>query len=569
MKTLTTVIILLIISYISFAQRVINEKIDVRYVQLPLTVMPDVKTYNCVWNKDSIKENLPEIETQFGYNDMMIKGCMAIQGLTYNKTNPDITVTLQSSAFELIDPIIVNLKEGQENANYRIKFDFPMDWKIIISGKYEAEIVLNPSKNITVYMPALNEKYLGSEIILTPYNLSANLDLKRDEIYKIAISRFLSEALQIVENKIKNELAYVSKVKEVEIESFKTTKKEDMTEWDKPYERGRELLTKISSGESPNKLYSDYKDVFSFWDEQLLSYKVDEKENKKFIKVGFHNLINTLELVNPAAIKDEYFEIYSNIDKYEVKKIEKRIIDAQERQIANKDNSLDYHVLSKLIPLIRGYKYEVLYTNNKDEKKQGLIYFGFNSMYGFNPYQTGTGFNIFDEDISLERNGNVFEKHEVDIKKVESYELLGEKYVKIKFSDPTSISMGMNEFFLQELYSGNVSLYKHWKMEHTEGHIGDVELLTNTDPIIKSRKNPVYVLDLGKKKTVVYNYKKLTKLFDDCQAVVDKINSGAYGNPPINTETSKIGNMLQNALGSDFNEEILIAIITDYNATMQ
>ena len=143
-KTIYPFIILLLISHSLFSQKIITEKKDVRYIQLPLTAMPGVKTYNCVWDNDSIKINLPGIDTKWGFNDMMIKGCMSIQGLTYSETDPDITVTLQSSTFELADPEIVNLNEGQENANYRIVYKFPMDWKIRITGKFEKEIALIP-----------------------------------------------------------------------------------------------------------------------------------------------------------------------------------------------------------------------------------------------------------------------------------------------------------------------------------------------------------------------------------------------------------------------------------------
>lgn len=568
MKIILISFLLLISSYTIFAQRVINKKIDVRYVQLPLTVMPDVITYNCVWDKDSIKESIPEIDPQLGYNDMMIKGCMAIQGLTYSETNPDITVTLQSSPCEFIEPIIININEGQENPNYKIKYSFPMNWKIKITGKFETEFELNPSKAITFYFPDFF--YTNStEDITDPYTLSSKLDLNRDRIYQAATRKFLEIAMQKVETKIRTELAYLSRVKEVEIKSFKTTKKVDMTEWDKPYERGQELLTKISSGKSPDQLYNEYNDIFSFWDEQLLSYKADEKENKKFIKVTFHNLINTLELVNPAAIKDEYFDIYSNISEHESNKIKSRIINTQKRQLASKNNTLDYEFLSKLLPIRYGNKYEVEYTTSNGNKNLGLIYHGIGYKHGLNPYQTGTGFNIYSKEICLERNGKVYDKHKVDTKKITSYELFGYKYVKLKFADPTAISLGSNEFFVQELISGKVSLYKHWEMEQGEGQIAGAGIGNNSiGQLEKSRTNPAYIIDLGKKKTLIYNYKKLTKFFEDCQPVVDKINSGAYGNSPINTKTSKLGNALQNALESNFKEEILIEIVNEYNSLM-
>jgi len=567
MKTSFIAIGLLLICTFAFSQRVIDEKAEVRYVQLPMTVLPDVASYTCVWNNEAIKQDIPEIDTELGYNHRTVAGYLALQGFSFTTDHPDVTLTLESGRFELPTPAIVDISESDDATNFRAKYTIPFNWMLKIDGKITKTIDLSESNKMAVVLfpPKLGSLGQPGQVIPKADAIEKHLELKQEEVEKYVIQTALSQFFAQIQATVQSELCYTPKVKEIKIKSFKTTKKEDFSAWDKPYERGQELLTKISSGSSPSKLYTEYKEVFEFWDAQMEQHKTDLKTNKKILKVTTHNLLELLALVNPAAVKQTYIDIYKEVN-HNNEELFATIESQQKRQEANTDCQSDYTQLCQLPPL-RKYCYETAYTTSKGEQKTGII--KFTSPYGINPFETGNTFDLYDLDNYLAENGSVTSKHKIDQKGIQSYELLGQKYTKTKYTDPTAVSIGGNESFLEEVVIGKMSVFKYYGMEMGDGAVIGGGLTNNSNAqLIESRCNPQFVVKYGKKSTVVFNYSKLASLLKDCKTVADKIKDGSYGNKQIAEKSSKLGKFMQQGTHNEISEEVILKITEEFNTLM-
>lgn len=567
MKTTFIAIGLLFTCAFAFSQRIIDEKAEVRYIQLPMTVMPDVRTYNCAWNNEAVKQDIPKIDTELGYNQRTVAGYLALQGFSFTNDHPDVTITLESGRFELPAPAIVDISESDDATNFRAKYTIPLNWIIKIDGKITKSIDFNESKKtaVVLFPPKLGSLGQPGQVIPKADALEKHLELKQDEVEKYVIQTALSQFFSQIQATVKSELCYTPKVKEIEVKSFKTTKKEDFSAWDKPYERGQELLTKISSGQSPAELYTEYKDVFEFWDAQMEQHKSDAKTNKKILRVTTHNLLELLALINPAAVKQEYIDVYKEVS-HNNEELFASIENLTKRQEANTNCKSDYTQLCQLPPL-RKYCYETAYTTSKGEQKTGII--KFTSPYGINPFETGNTFDLYDIENYLSENGGVTSKHQVDQKEIQSYELFGQKYTKTKYTDPTAVSLSGTESFLEEVVIGKMSVFKYYSMEMGDGAIIGGGLTNNNDAqLIESRCNPQFVVKYGKKSSVVFNYSKLATILKDCKPVADKIKDGSYGNKQIAEKSSKLGKFMQQGTHNEISEEVILKITEEFNALM-
>jgi len=549
MKNKIFAIALLALSMTSFGQKSIKEDLIVGHTRLPLTVLTGVKTFDCNWEKDQI----PEFNDKSGYDQQTIKGFLSPQGFTYTTDNPDVIITLKSNAAIIPIPEYVNMSNSE--VNYRAKYSFTPNWTITISGKINKSIDLSEKiGKIEIMFPTYKDGSLDKKIT-SKEALENDVNAKQEQIIPYIKDLFAKEMLSQTKNIIASELGYTRTTTEIRIESFKSNKKNDMTAWQAPFERGIELLKKLDQGENPNELYTQYKDIFDFWDGEFAKLKDNYKGNKKVIRAAIYNLVNILTLTNPNAIKDEYITLLKEVDADSYTQ-RMKAKEYQERQTANIGNTPDFKTLAKL-PVLKNYRYEVVYKDNKGNEKQGVILFY--SPFNLDPYQFQSEFKLYDLDTYNSVHGEVSNKMKLDVKNVDSYHLYGKNYIKLKYTDPTVASIGGNEGFLEEIITGKMSLYKFYPLE-TEG----IDMVKESD-LEKSRTTPSFVVNYGKKTTVAFNYKRLAKMLSDCKEVADKINNGEYGNKEIKEKTSKFGKFMQEGSHSEIPENTIITITNDFN----
>ena len=568
MKIRLIVIALILSSTTVFAQRIIRKKKSIQFTQLPTIPMPNVSTYTCKWDGKSIVENFPNYKIETGINIKTIQGILDLQGYTYDESNPDVIITLVGKNIENSKPEIVNISNKEGAPNFRAKYMIPANWEIKIEGKFTATIKLDEIVDkLNIYVPTT----INPVVISTPERME-EIVLEKEKtinsyVKKTAIKIMLNETKDVVNSK----LCYRKKLSNFTLKSFKSNKKQDMTAWEKPFEQGVELLDKINKGENPSKLYSDYKELFEFWDTKFQENK-DNSKKRKIIETSASNLVNILTLVNPESIKDEYL---THVDT-EIITFAK---DAQKRQSINSENPIDYTKLEKL-PTLGDSSYLTDYYTSKGEQKKGVI--KFTTHYGIDPSKTSMQFELYDLDTYLEKKAQVKSKHIIDTKSIEAYELFGTRYEKIKYNDPTALSLGGNEAFLELIKKGKLSLYKlHYIEAETTQAIafsglksivsGDMSTSNDSGPIStmsKCRANPNYIIKYKKKRTVVFNYSKLANILKDCSAVSEKIKSGAYGNEKVVAKKSKFGKFVQGGMHNEIKENIIFKIVDDFNSLM-
>lgn len=561
MRTHFILLTLLLCYNFSFSQKLKDKEEKVQYTQLPHILMSEVKTYDCAWDV-KFKDVMPDIETEWGYNLHTVKGFLTIQGYTYSDVDPDIIITLIGNSFEIPTPQIKEIN----STNYRAIFKFPFDWQIKIDGKFTKLINLNEITNsIDVVYPPLEDKYgVPSQTIPNAEVLEKHLSEKSETVSEYVTEQALFQIFIEVSEIIKSELAYLKKEKEVELYYFKSNKKVDMTAWDKPFEQGKEMLNKINQGINPYSLYTEYKSTFDFWNTQFEQHKADVKENDDILKASLGNLIGLLAMVNPNEIKDEYLDVWNKVKGRKPKFIE-FVADSKKRQTINSANTYDYAQLNKS-PLIKSFFYEMMYSTEKGGLKPGII--RLSTPYGLNPFEMVNTSGIYDLEIYKSLKGNVSSKNKLNIKNIKSFELLGAKYVKIKYTDPTAVTIGGTEIFMEELVSGKLSLYKFHLMESSSSSmvVGAGVANYSSKALKASRNNKNFVISLNGKSTMVFNYSKLTDILKDSNEVSDKIKQGAYGNKPIEKKSSKLGRFMQQGIHNEIDGDIVVEIAKDYNS---
>lgn len=565
MRIKLIVLILILSSSSIFAQRTIKKKKSIQLTQLPLIPMPNVETYTCKWDGKLIEENFPNYEAEVGINLKTIQGILNLQGYTYVDSNPDVTITLVGKKIEKLTPEIVNISSAKGAPNYRAKYMLPVDWELKIEGKFSRTIKLDEIVDkLAIYVPTtMNPVIISTEERMEGIVLEKEITIN-SYIKKTAMTMILVETKDAVEEM----LCYKSKLEDTRVLSFKSNKKNDMTEWEKPFERGLELLDRIDKGENPSKLYSEYKDIFEFWDAKFQENKDDSKK-RKILEVAASNSVRLLALIDPNLVKDEYF-------KFVDAEMKTAVLGAQERQKANSQISLDYTKLHKL-PILDANSYEATYLTSKGDSKKAVI--KLKNHYGIDPTKTSLDFELYDLDTYLEKKGKVVSKNMIDIKSISGYELFGTNYEKVKYADPTALSLGGNEAFLEVLKKGKLSLYKvHVFGNEGSSGFGNLNLksmisfdMSDSEPksmMAECRANPNYIIKYKKKRTVVFNYSKLAKILEDCKVVSDKIKSGAYGNDKVAKKETKMGKFIQGGLHNQIKKEHILEIVNEFNSLM-
>jgi hypothetical protein len=564
MKVKLIVIALILSSTTVFAQRFTKKKKTIQFTQLPMIPMPNVKTYGCKWDGKHIEENFPNYKNDVGINTKTIQGILDLQGYTYDESNPDITITLVGKKIENREPEIVNISKTKGSPNFRAKYSVPANWELKIEGKFTTTIKLEEFLDrVNIYLPTA-----ANPMVISTAERMENIVLQKEKtinsyVRKTAMTIMLNETKDFVNSK----LCYRKKIKKITVESFKSNKKYDMTAWEKPFEQGIELLEKIDKGENPTTLYTEYKGLFEFWHAE---FQDDTKKNK-VRDAAATNLVNFLTLVNPDLVKDDYF---SFVDP-EMRSIVK---DVQKRQAANSQNTINYSELNKL-PVLDDHSYLTNYFTSKGDSKKGVI--KLSTHYGFDPSNTNVNFELFDLDSYLKLKDKLSSKQKIDIKSIAAYELFGTKYEKLKYKDPTVLSLGGNEAFIEVIKKGELSLYKVHSLgsEESSGIVGlkglksivsfDMSSQEDSGPkslLFKCRAYPNYVIKYKKKKTVVFNYSKLADILKDCETVSKKIRSGAYGNEKVVAKKSKLGKFVQSGLHHEIKEELILKIVNEFNS---
>ncbi len=568
MRVKLIALILILTSSSIFAQRDIKKDKSIQFIQLPSIPMPNVKTYACKWDGKLIEQNFPNYEIEVGINPKTIQGILNLEGYTYDESNPDVTITIIGKNIENISHEIVNISNVKGVPNFRAKYIVPADWEIKIEGKFTGTIKFDELVDkLDIYVPTR----INPAVISTEARMEEIILEKEIFINSYVKNTALTLLLDITKEVVQSELCYHKKVEEVTVKTFKSNKKEDMTEWDKPFERGLDLLDKIDKGGNPIELYTEYKDIFEFWDAKFQENKGDSKK-RKILEVSASNSVSLLAIINPNLVKNEYFDWLDSKMKSVVEK-------AQKRQNANSKNSMDYGKLKEL-PVLDLNSYEVIYFTSDGEQKKAVL--KLTSHYGVYPSETNLNFELFDLDTYLDLKGKVTSKNKIDIKSIEAYELFGTRYDKVKYNDPTALSLGGNEAFVEVLEKGELSLYKIYVIG-TEENSGlglsalksvvsfDMSSPKTSDPtseMAKCRANPSYIISYKKKKTVVFNYSKLAEILKDCETVSEKIKAGGYGNEKVAEKESKLGKFIQGGLHNEIKKEHILEIVQEFNSLM-
>ena len=507
MKIKLIVIALILSSTTVFSQRFTKKKETIQFTQLPMIPMPNVKTYGCKWDGKSIEENFPNYKNDVGINVKTIQGILDLQGYTYNESNPDIIITLVGKKIENSEPEIVNISNTEGSPNYRAKYSVPADWELRIEGKFSTTIKLEEFiDRVNIYVPtAINPSVISTEKRMEEIVLEKEKTIN-SYVRKTAMTIMLNETKDIVHSK----LCYRKKFENITVESFKSNKKHDMSAWEKPFEQGLELLSRIDKGENPYTLYAEYKGLFDFWDAKFQEDK-DNSKKRKVRETAATNLVNFLKLVNPDLVKDEYLSLVDS-------KMKSIVEDAQKRQAANSQSTYDYTEFNNL-PVLDDNSYLTSYFNSKGDSKKGVI--KLSTHYGFDPSNTSGNFKLYDLDTYLEMKDKLTSKQMIDVKSIEAYELFGSRYEKLKYTDPTALSLGGTEAFLEVIKKGELSLYKLHVLGAEGASSGagikslksvisfDMASAEDSSPkslLSNCRAYPSYIIKYKKKRTVVFNY---------------------------------------------------------------
>jgi hypothetical protein len=563
MKKITIILGLVLMSALLFGQKKTKEKVEISHIQLPQYQLVGVKTYTSTWTTN-VEQEVLENWNKLGLNANLVKGVLRLSGFDYATEGADINLNLICGELSFGEPEIINIAGEGNPANYRANYRISGEWKIEISGKHQHTIDLTDIiNNIEVKYPGLKDSYGAARIIPSSATVEYAISANPEKTQQIVNAQLIKALTDNITEYFNEELGYLKKTSKFKLYGFKSNKKFDMSAWDEPTLKAIELLNKIDAGENPSTIYNEYKTVFTFWDSEFEKNKLNVKENKNVLEPTVKNLINTLLLVNPSEIKEEYIKI---LDEFIfLDDLEKRVADAKERQAANSYSDMNFSELYKM-PVLRNYFYPVTFETSKNGKKRGMIQFS--SPYYLNPWETGNFVKIYDLDVYNSVDGKVVSKQAVDLKTIDSYTIFGDKFVQMKFTDPAVVTIGGGASFLEELIKGSASAYKNYSMEvaETNGMVLDLSkgLSGQSEKqLAKSRMNPTIVLAHGKKPIVIYSYSKLAKLLFDKKEISMKIAEGKYGNEPLKIKDANSGKF---SGGNNASADTILEIIKDYNS---
>lgn len=146
-------------------------------------------------------------------------------------------------------------------------------------------------------------------------------------------------------------------------------------------------------------------------------------------------------------------------------------------------------------------------------------------------------------DTYTKADGKVTTRNALDTKTIKAYELLNDRYEKVRYSDPTVLTIGGTEEFMLVLLKGELNLYTYYRLDGIQ-----------------------YVIEKGKKAQVIYNYSKLADFMDDKPEIAEKVKSGHYTDKPIKETSSKLERFVQQGTHNEISIEAVTNMVSDYNS---
>jgi len=550
-----------------FSQNRENEKVALKYVQLPLKPVVDARSYNCKLDASSFAGPDSALLYQYGLSENYVKGLLRLQGLTYANDNADVTLTLVAAPLKVISHEIVNVAKEGETPSYKAIYLVGADWKINVSGKATDLIEVNENNgNVEVRFPS--ESYLlnNSADATSRELIEQAIKANGAKIEKAILRQAYNATTAKTQSLIRSNFSYQPVNKSFELCSFKTNKKFDASKWEQITPGVIESLKGLTNGQAPQAVYGKCKEAIDFWQAQFDEKKGDLKTNDKIVEAAVKNLITVLSLTNPSQLKDEYATVLEKVAYFDSETILPWMNQMKKRNDANQQ-SIDYNVVGNNAALGTD-SYEAFITTKAGEKFAGIIVL--KEPYYYNPYLLAFDFKLYKLTDYINAMGSPSGKVEIDNKTVASYALLGKTFESVKYSDPSVVSLSGSEEFMERICDGVAPLFKTYTLELADEIEKAGEVLTQQateEDYINARKHPRFFLQInGKKPTLVMNYTKLAELMADCPAVADKIKSGAYGNEPVKEKSSKFGAMLAKGAVKEITEDVIVKIVTDYNS---
>lgn len=486
--------------------------------------MPNVATYSCSFDISALQKNIPDLEIKYSFNNKLLKSLLYLQSLEYKKTDTDINIALSAGDIVLSDPEIINISKSGDRPNYRLKYIVYPNWELDITGKKQMSFNLGEEGLDVLLPPKAVIPTSSTTPVYSKKDIEKMIVDKEKEIREILFSKYLKMCSDKLSSIITSKLDFVVDYKKLTLISFKTNKKHDMSAWKEPSKRAEELLEKYNNGDNPRELYIQYNDVFKFWDNAYQDLKVDVKKNRKILIGTLNNLINTLYLIKPNEIKDEYLSLLSELSSLTVSAEQVNI----QKERFNNNVKYPVDIASKILPL-KNKDYLVTYVNKKNEKKNAVI--RLYSSYGASPFEIASMRDIYDIDVFLASKGNPSSKQKVDKKTIKSFTILNDSYYSVKYSDPSVVGLG-ETYYLEALTKGNkASLYVNYQVKLT-GSIVSLGKVNHISPaeVARSRKNEIYIFAYGEKNYMILKYKRLMSILKKEKTLVSEIKDGGYGN---------------------------------------
>ncbi|MEN8138476.1 MAG: hypothetical protein ABFR62_08580 [Bacteroidota bacterium] len=575
MKNLLLLLLALQVSLVSFGQKKKKVEVDVQYIKTPKLYMPGIKSYAIIYDDTKLEKVLSANEKEYStylfryrLNKYSIKGLASISSMKYDAENPDITITVISDTPKLDMQYQIKDVSRYNGPDYRACYYINSDWKVKIEGKYNAEFNLI-DEPIEIVYPVINpENHTPIKDKAITENLMSKVE--DSKIINIANTAFINKVIEELSNNVSHGFGYEKHKSEIVIKGFKSSKKHDMSEWEKITPEAEKMLNEISAGNSPEKVYEKYKYIFDFWKAQfdIEIIKPHKEQNSRILGASSSNICNILTLIKADEVKEEYIDYWKNYFVYKPEEV-KFVYEMKERYEANKNNSeANYKQLKKALILSRKFRnrYPVTYTDKKGKVHEGII--SLPSRYFFNPSESSSDFSLFSLEKLYETGNVTNDKALVNLKNVKSYKIFDVEYRYGKYYDPTAIGLPYKGFY-EVVSDGKITLSKMYLTPVTDVKhdiIGGDNVYKN---ILDSYFDPQYFLRVDEKSTLIFNYKRLSDDLQDCQTVADKIKSGFYGNSKIEEKESGLGKLLQKGGHDRIEEEVVMKIVSDYNTLMK
>ncbi|ASB48045.1 hypothetical protein CDL62_02235 [Alkalitalea saponilacus] len=505
--------------------------------------MPEVETYSTNIDLTAI-EGLLEEGSTYVWTYKTLNSILGPQGYTHKEIDSDIEITLVAKNY-LVFPSVTDASPDYESAYYLPKYTIPMDWEIVIEGAVSQRILLSDYKDSLHIVVPLRDVGGSLHKITDPEKIKEVMESESEQILKAAERQFLSEVMLFAREVVNRSLSYDVEVLEVPFFSLRSNRQVDVSDWEEPHKNAEKLFEELKNGASPSELYNKYADVFEFYELKINEYKDDVRKNRNLLEAASTNLVNMLLILKPDAITVDHVDIFvvtnneSGSRDEKRNKLKSRISQAIAVYESRNECGRDYAELFTMPPLSNN-AYEVTYTLSSGEVKQGVV--TYSTFYGLRPSDACVGFSLYDIDVFNSSDGKVSSRQALDVKDIDSYEIFGDKYVKVRFSDPTVVSLRGEESFMWELMDGDVSIY--WLTD-----------LGRSGAVIKK----------GNRGQFVFNYARLAEMLDDKPTIAENIRNGHYGNPEIRERSSRLGNMMQQGVVNDICPRILLNIVADYN----